>query len=135
MLSDHPAMPCLAVSDVARARQFYEQVLGFRQTEMPGLDDTMGVVYATKQGAMLVYPSSYAGTNKATSVSFQVADQAFDEEVAALRAQGITFQTFELPSGTWEDGVLSDNGMRSVWFADPDGNVLNVEAVRVAAAV
>jgi hypothetical protein len=31
--------------------------------------------------------------------------------------------------------VLSDGAMRSVWFADPDGNILNVEAVRVGVAV
>ena len=136
MLSDHPAMPCLAVSDLARARRFYEETLGFHQMELPGMeDDVMGVVYATKQGGMLVYPSSYAGTNRATAVSFVVDDAAFDDEVAALRSHGVQFQTFDMPSGTWEDGVLRDGAMRSAWFADPDGNVLNVEAVRVGAAV
>jgi catechol 2,3-dioxygenase-like lactoylglutathione lyase family enzyme len=137
MLSDHSAMPCLAVRDLGRARQFYEQTLGFREAELPGFTDAdeMGVVYATKQGGMLVYPSAYAGTNKATAVTFQVADEAFEDEIAALRSAGIEFQTFELPSGSWSDGVLTDGPMRSVWFADPDGNILNVEAVRVAAAV
>lgn len=138
MLSDHPAMPCLAVRDLGRARQFYEQTLGFGPVEMPGFTDSeemTGVVYGTKGGGMLVYPSSFAGTNQATSVTFQVADESFDQEVAALRSAGITFQTFEVPSGEWSDGVLSDGPMRSVWFADPDGNILNAEAVRVAAAV
>lgn len=135
MLPDHPAMPCLAVRDLGRARQFYEETLGFRTMEMPGMDDAMGVVYATKDGAMLVYPSSFAGTNKATAVSFNVADDAFDSEIASLRDHGVQFQTFEAPAGTWSDGVLSDGAMRSAWFADPDGNVLNVEAVRVTAGV
>ena len=137
MLSDHSAMPCLAVRDLGRARQFYEQTLGFRKAELPGFTDAeeMGVVYATNQGGILVYPSSYAGTNKATAVTFQVADEAFEGEVAALRSGGVEFQTFELPSGSWSDGVLTDGPMRSVWFADPDGNILNVEAVRAGAAV
>ncbi|MCG7285319.1 VOC family protein [Cellulomonas sp. ACRRI] len=135
MLSDHPAMPCLAVRDLGRAREFYEQTLGFRRMEVPGLDDAegMGVVYATKQGGMLVYPSSYAGTNQATAVTFQVPGDAFDAEVAALRSGGVEFQTFELPSGSWSDGVLTDGAMRSVWFADPDGNILNVETAAAAA--
>jgi catechol 2,3-dioxygenase-like lactoylglutathione lyase family enzyme len=135
MLSDHSAMPCLAVRDLGRARQFYEQTLGFREAELPGFTDAdeMGVVYATKQGGMLVYPSAYAGTNKATAVTFQVADEAFEDEIAALRSAGIEFQTFELPSGSWSDGVLTDGPMRSVWFADPDGNILNLEAVRQTA--
>ena len=133
MLSDHSAMPCLAVRDLGRARQFYEETLGFRRMEVPGLDDSegMGVVYATKQGGMLVYPSAYAGTNRATAVTFQVPGEAFDAEVAALRSGGVELQTFELPSGSWSDGVLTDGPMRSVWFADPDGNVLNVETVAV----
>jgi catechol 2,3-dioxygenase-like lactoylglutathione lyase family enzyme len=135
MLSDHLAMPCLAVRDLDRARQFYEDKLGFRVLEVPGMDDAVGVVYATKDGGMLVYPSEFAGTNKATAVSFSIADDAFDAEVAALRDAGVTFQTFDLPSGTWTDGVLVDGSMRSAWFADPDGNVLNVEAIRVAAPV
>jgi hypothetical protein len=28
---------------------------------------------------------------------------------------------------TWQDGVAEMGDMRSVWFRDPDGNVLNVE--------
>lgn len=138
MLSDHPAMPCLAVRDLGRARQFYEETLGFRTVEMPGFEDAdemTGVVYGTRSGGMLVYPSSFAGTNQATAVTFQVADEAFEQEIAALRSGGIEFQTFELPSGEWQDGVLVDGPMRSVWFADPDGNILNVEAVRVTADV
>jgi catechol 2,3-dioxygenase-like lactoylglutathione lyase family enzyme len=66
-------------------------------------------------------------------VSFQVDDGAFDQEVATLRGHGVEFQTFEIPSGTWDDGVLTDGPMRSVWFADPDGNILNLEAVRQTA--
>lgn len=137
MLSDHSAMPCLAVSDLGRARRFYEETLGFHTVEMPGMgeDTDVGVVYGTKNGGMLVYPSSFAGTNKATAATFTVEDGSFDAEVAALRAHGITFQTFDVPTGTWDDGVLTDGAMRAAWFADPDGNVLNVEAVRVSAAV
>jgi len=75
-----------------------------------------------------VYPSAYAGTNKATGISFQLSADAFDSEVAALRAAGIQFQTFDLPGdATWDDGVLTDGTMSAAWFADPDGNVLNVE--------
>lgn len=135
MLSDHPATPCLAVRDLAVARRFYEDVLGFRRQELPGTgdDDLTGVFYVTANGGLLVYPSTFAGTNQATAVSFQVDDAAFDAEVDALRSRGIAFQTFETPSGTWDDGVLTEGAMRGVWFADPDGNVLNLEAVAASA--
>jgi hypothetical protein len=29
----------------------------------------------------------------------------------------------------WIDGVATAGTMRAVWFADPDGNILNVETM------
>lgn len=124
MLSAHPAIPVLAVTDVERARAFYEGTLGFT----PGDDEVPeGVLYTTANGGFLVYPSSYAGTNKATGISFQLPGDAFDSEVSALRSAGVELQTFDVPDGEWVDGVLVSGGMKAAWFADPDGNVLNVE--------
>ncbi|ACZ30417.1 Glyoxalase/bleomycin resistance protein/dioxygenase [Xylanimonas cellulosilytica DSM 15894] len=124
MLTDHPAIPVLAVSDLDRARSFYEGTLGLPDP----VAAAGGVVYRTASGGFLVYPSSYAGTNQATAISFQVPLDAFDAEIDALRSAGVEFQTFDVPEGTWADGVLTSASGRSVWFADPDGNVLNVEA-------
>ncbi|MHB1289394.1 VOC family protein [Georgenia sp.] len=84
------------------------------------------MTYPSGSGSLFVYPSAYAGTNRATAAFFAVPADAFDAEVATLREKGIEFQTFELPSGSWSDGVLTDGPMRAVWFADPDGNILNV---------
>ncbi|WP_315097958.1 VOC family protein [uncultured Cellulomonas sp.] len=124
MLSDHTAIPVIAVTDMDRARAFYEGTLGFTSTG----DVPDGVVYRTSNGGFLVYPSAYAGTNRATAVSFQLPPDAFDAEVDALRAAGIELQTFDLPGdAAWTDGVLSDGTMKAAWFSDPDGNVLNVE--------
>jgi catechol 2,3-dioxygenase-like lactoylglutathione lyase family enzyme len=124
MLSAHPAIPVLAVTDLERARAFYEGTLGFvaRDDEVPE-----GVIYTSGNTAFLVYPSSFAGTNKATAISFQVSGDAFDSEVAALRHAGIELQTFDVPDGQWDDGVLTSGAMKAAWFADPDGNVVNVE--------
>lgn len=122
MLSSYPPTPTLAVKDLAAARTFYEDVLGLGRGE----ENDGGVVYTSVTGSLFVYPSAYAGTNKATAAYFAVPADAFDAEVATLREKGIEFQTFELPSGTWSDGVLTDGSMRAVWFADPDGNILNV---------
>jgi catechol 2,3-dioxygenase-like lactoylglutathione lyase family enzyme len=123
MLSDYTPIPTLAVKDLAEARAFYEGVLGF----VPVGDVPDGVRYAAGSSGFLVYPSGYAGTNQATAASFQVPAGAFDAEVAALRGKGLVFQTFEMAELTWADGVATMGEMRSVWFADPDGNVLNVE--------
>jgi hypothetical protein len=55
---------------------------------------------------------------------------AFDGELSTLRANGVQFQTFEMADLTWDDGVASmPDGSRSAWFADPDGNILNIAAM------
>ena len=124
MLGDHEPMPTLAVKDLDRARTFYEGVLGFTSQR----EAIEGVLYSAGSSAFLVYPSSYAGTNKATAMSFQVPPDRFDDEIAALRSKGVSFQTFDAPGLTWDDGVATMGGdVRSAWFEDPDGNILNVE--------
>jgi catechol 2,3-dioxygenase-like lactoylglutathione lyase family enzyme len=128
MLSDFDPMPTLPVTDLARAREFYEGVLGYTADE--GVPD--GVVYRSGSGAFLVYPSAYAGTNKGTAMSLQVGADAFDSEVDNLRQKGVTFQTFEMDGISWDNGVASGpagagEGFRAVWFEDPDGNILNIE--------
>ena len=123
MLGDHDSIATLAVSDLARSRQFYEGVLGIQ----PRRDGPEGVVYGAGSSSFLVYPSSYAGTNKATAISFQVDAGDFPDEIQGLRAKGIEFQTFEAEGLAWSDGVASYGDYQSAWFEDPDGNILNVE--------
>lgn len=124
MLADYTAIPTLAVADIAKARSFYEGVLGL----FPDSEVAEGLAYSTGSGRFLVYPSSFAGTNKATYMSFQVPAEAFDAEISALREEGVEFLTFDLPSGSWDDGVASFEGYgKSAWFEDPDGNILNIE--------
>ena len=122
MLSDHTPTPTLPTADLERSRAFYEGVLGFT----PGEEGGGGVFYPSGSGNLFVYPSAYAGTNKATALSFDLPADAFDEMVANLRAAGVSFDTFEAEGLTWENGVAEMEDMRSVWFTDPDGNILNV---------
>ena len=122
MLSDFTAMPTLPTADLERAKAFYEGTLGFAS----GVSE-MGEELFYKSGAsgFLVYRSAYAGTNKATSMMFQV-EEGFDAEVARLRDAGVTFDTFELEGLTWDDGVATIGPAKSVWFHDPDGNIINL---------
>lgn len=125
MLSDHPATPVLAVTDLERAKAYYEDTLGFVPDANPGPE---GVVYTAGGVRFLVYQSSYAGTNRATAIGFQIPPDAFDAEVADLRARGVTFETYDMPEVVFQDGVATYEGMRTAWFEDPFGNILNIES-------
>jgi catechol 2,3-dioxygenase-like lactoylglutathione lyase family enzyme len=124
MLGDLEPVATLPSKDMQRSRQFYEGVLGLT----PSMEAPDGsVTYRAGSGSFGVYPSSFAGTNKATALSFQVPSGRFDDEVAALRQKGLTFQTFDAEGLSWNEGVASaGDDYRSVWFDDPDGNILNV---------
>src|SRR5262245_43076400 len=122
MLGDKDAAATLAVSDLERARDFYENTLGldtFR--EIPG-----ALLYRSGSSVLLVYPSEYAGTNKATAVSWAVGAE-FDAIVDDLRSKGVSFEHYDdLPETTREGDVHVMGDFKAVWFKDPDGNILNL---------
>ena len=128
MLEDKPAAATLPVSDMERARDFYENVLGLARMEaMP--DDEGGVLYKSGNSVVLVYRSDYAGTNQGTAATWAVGDD-FDAIVEGLRQKGVTFEHYDdLPGTTREGDVHTFGDLRAVWFKDPDGNILNVGSV------
>ncbi len=123
MLSQFEVIPTLPTSDIKKARAFYEGTLGFVAHTV----ENEGVIYNTGTSRFMVFPSAFAGPGNATRMSFQVARDQFDSEVAALRAAGIALDTFEFADAVWKDGVLHIGEERGVWFRDPDGNVISVE--------
>jgi len=124
MLGDKSAAATLAVKDIARARDFYENTLGLSEME-DGPPDPSAVLYRSGESAVLVYESGLAGTNQATAASWSVGAD-FDGIAEGLKEKGVTFEHYDLP-GTTRDGDVHVIGeLRAVWFKDPDGNILNL---------
>lgn len=128
MLQDKDAAATIAVSDVERAREFYEKTLGLIAVQ----EDPGGILYKSGQSFILVYPSEYAGTNQATAATWAVGDD-FDDIVTELGAGGTTFEHYDLPDTTREGDVHVAGDMKAVWFKDPDGNILNLVNMQPAA--
>ena len=116
------AHAAIAVSDLDRARKFYEGTLGLEtKDELPD-----GIRYATGDTWFLVYPSSFAGTNQATAMAFEVTD--IERTIDDLVGRGVTFEQYDLPGlKTDERGIVEIEGTRGAWFKDPDGNILAVD--------
>ncbi|MDX1746274.1 MAG: VOC family protein, partial [Halobacteriales archaeon] len=111
--------------DLERAKAWYADNLDLKPVEE---QDDVGVAYETGNGSrFFLYPSEFAGTNKATAMAFETDDDGFDEAVKFLRGRGIEFLEFELEGMTFEKGILrGPEGMRGVWFEDSEGNILSL---------
>jgi catechol 2,3-dioxygenase-like lactoylglutathione lyase family enzyme len=122
MLGQINAVANVAVRDLGRARAFYEKTLGLSEVEHMG--DEVSVL---KSGDTVinVYRSDYAGTNKATSVTWAVGDR-IDGLVDELRSKGVAFEHYDMPDVRLEGDVHVFGDLRVVWFKDPDGNILNL---------
>jgi catechol 2,3-dioxygenase-like lactoylglutathione lyase family enzyme len=122
MLGGKPAAATLAVSDMQRARDFYESTLG-----LEALQEEMGsVLFRSGSSMLLLYPSAYAGTNQATAATWAAGDD-FDAIVQQLKSKGVSFEHYDdLPETTREGDVHAIGELKGVWFKDPDGNILSL---------
>jgi catechol 2,3-dioxygenase-like lactoylglutathione lyase family enzyme len=124
LLGSKPSSAIVAVSDLDRAKRFYGETLGL---ESEG--DLKGVLtFRTGATKLVVYPSEYAGTNKANAVVWE-AGADFDAIVDGLRAAGVTFEEYPDLGMTIENGVHRDGDFKAAWFKDPDGNILHVNSM------
>ena len=121
MLGKADATPMIAVKDIDRAKQFYEDKLGMKPFQEMG-----GEFFMLKSGdtQLNVYKSEFAGTNKATLLTFDVDD--IDAEVSELKQKGISFEHYDLEGLTPHGDIYEGEGMKTAWFKDPDGNILSL---------
>jgi len=123
-LATRNAYANLAVRDLKKAREFYEGKLGLKQ-----VDSQEGELIVFKSGdtTINVYRSEFAGSNKATAVTWMVGDDI--EDVArTLKDKGISFEQYEMPQLKRQGDIYvgPKDQMKVAWFKDPDGNVLNI---------
>lgn len=122
MLRDKNTSANIAVKDLEIAKSFYQDVLGLQLIDS-GLPEV--AIFGSGNSKIIVYKSQYAGTNKATSMTWTVGDN-IEEVVQALKAKGITFEHYDIPNIKLEGDIHVDCKMKVAWFKDPDGNILNL---------
>lgn len=121
MLQQSPMYAYIPAQDVARARKFYEQKLGFE----PKQEVAGGVVYEfADHTACFLYPTPNAGTSKASQAFWQVDD--VEREVAELKARGVTFEHYDMPGMKSENDIVTAGGAKAAWFKDSEGNIMAV---------
>jgi len=122
MLEKIDAMATIAVKDLKRAKKFYEDVLGLKPVRT---DESQMIAYHSGKSTILVYLSSYAGTNKATAVTWVVGEE-LEKIVSALNAKGVKFEHYDMPPMTRKGDIHVAGKTRNAWLKDPDGNILSL---------
>ena len=125
-LSDCSVRALLAVSDLDRARRFYEHQLGL----VPGEQEPQGVRYACAHGTRIfVYLSpENAGASRATLAGWFVDD--LDQTMDDLASRGVVFEQYDQPGIKTDDrGVFDAGRFRAAWLKDPDGNTMALTEV------
>ncbi|MEO7034231.1 MAG: VOC family protein [Polyangiaceae bacterium] len=121
MLQKSPMFAYIPAKDMARARRFYEEKLGF----VAGSELAGGVTYQFPGGtACFLYPTPNAGTSAASQAFWQVLD--IESEVAELKAKGVTFENYDMPGVPMQNSIATAGGTKAAWFKDTEGNIMAV---------
>jgi catechol 2,3-dioxygenase-like lactoylglutathione lyase family enzyme len=121
MLGSLDIVAFVPTTDAAKARAFYEGVLGLRFVKDDGFAivlDANGIMIPVAKVGKDFVPAQF------TILGWQVSQ--IEDVVRSLRAKGVHFEIFGFfkqdELGIW----TAPTGDKVAWFKDPDGNVLSV---------
>jgi catechol 2,3-dioxygenase-like lactoylglutathione lyase family enzyme len=119
MLGSTNIVAFVPTKDPAKARAFYEGVLGLRFVK----DDGFALVMSAN-GIMVRVAKAEFTPAQFTILGWQVT--GIEKMAAELQAKGVQFQRF----GFFEQDQLgiwaAPTGDKVAWFKDPDGNLLSI---------
>ena len=122
MLSNKDAMATIAVKNLKRAREFYEDTLQLSPTGEQGEE---AITYKSGNSQVVVYESKFAGTNQATAATWGLGSK-LEDTVKELKRAGITFEHYDFLGAKLDGDIHTFGDFRAAWFKDPDGNILHI---------
>ncbi len=112
----------LPITDAQRAQKFYTDTL---QLPYEGTNAEGSLLFRLAGGSELVLlPRPDSTPSPSTALSFEVTD--IEQEISALKDQGVVFEDYDLPGLKTTDSVCVMAAEKAAWFLDPDGNILCV---------
>ena len=125
MLANSLAVTTVAVTDLDRAKRFYQEQVGLTL-----LDETpSGFRFGAGKGSQLTVRRGQPNVGQ-TVAHFEVDD--LEAVIRELTSRGVTFEEYETPKTV--NFIAQVGPARGAWFKDPDGNVLGVREGPVPAA-
>jgi catechol 2,3-dioxygenase-like lactoylglutathione lyase family enzyme len=122
-LSDCRVAASIGISDLDRAREFYEGKLGLTG----GHEDVDGgYTYPCAGSSELHIYSSPENAGKSGSTQAYWTVENLEATVDELAAKGVVFEQYGEPFNTDARGIARFGDDAAAWFKDPDGNVLAI---------
>jgi catechol 2,3-dioxygenase-like lactoylglutathione lyase family enzyme len=120
MLSQAMAHPTIMVSNMARARAFYEGKLGLEV-----LREVMPYLFLRAGASWVALVERASVTPAATTIcAFEVQD--LKATLAGLRERGVVFEEYDTPTLRTVEGIAQVGQFHAAWMRDPDGNFLGI---------
>jgi predicted enzyme related to lactoylglutathione lyase len=121
MFANDPIFPTLPAADLERAKRFYAEKLGLT----PESEETGGLFYRCgKDTRFGVFPSQGEASGTHTQAIWLVED--VESTVDALKARGVVFEEYDLPSLKTVNGIATAGPTKGAWFKDSEGNLLSL---------
>lgn len=128
MLGHNDVVATIPVSDMGRARQFYEGALGLI------LEGTMGDLLTTYRAGdtrVFVYKTILPIVSGMVVATWAVEDN-IEQLAEELLAKGVTLVEFEKEGFSKKGNIYVSQGFKVCLFQDPDGNRLNLFQIDAA---
>jgi catechol 2,3-dioxygenase-like lactoylglutathione lyase family enzyme len=117
MLADSLAVTTIAVTDVDRAKRFYQEQVGLKLLD----ENPASCRFGAGKGSQLTVRRGQPNVGQ-TVAHFEVDD--IDAVIRDLTSRGVKFEEYETPKTV--NFIAQVGPARGAWFKDPDGNVLGV---------
>ncbi|MFC6006957.1 VOC family protein [Angustibacter luteus] len=124
MLATSDVVAFAPATDLARARTFYERVLGLRVID----ENAYAVVFDAHRTMLRVTAVAKVAHPGYTVLGWRVAD--LSKSVSGLVSLGVVFARYDGMEQDAQGVWTTPNGDHVAWFSDPDGNVLSLTEFR-----
>lgn len=109
-----------SVNNIAKAKEFYTNILGLTVREEPE-----GLALELKDGGnVFLYEKPNHTPASFTVLNFDV--ENIEQSVEILTVKGVQFEHYDGELSTDEKGISRGKGPLIAWFQDPAGNILSV---------
>ncbi len=123
MLANSKGFSSFSTNDIAKAKRFYEDILGLKATE--GMEGMVLDLEIKNSNPLVIYEIPHHQPAIFTVFNFPVDD--IEDTVASLKEKGVVFECYDTENiKTGADNIFRGGGPLIAWFKDPAGNILSI---------